>query len=154
MDSTTRDRSRARIEIVFGYGVAATGGLIGLISWLAEGNIRYSSNADVQAFATAFAFVASFAVWWYLSQLVVDSASHRLLVRRALTALVVEDLLLAIASLAFVIEFRDLNFSWSLAGDALVGLGALLSAIGFYSLRLTFRDGLDTPQPADAHVTD
>ena len=154
MDTTTRDRSRARIEIVFGYGVAATGGLIGLISWLAEGNIRYSSNADVQAFASAFALLAGFVVWWFLSQLVVDSAAHRLLVRRALTALVVENLLLAIGSLAFVIEFRDLNFSWSLAGDALIGLGALLSAVGFYSLLLTFRDGYGAPRPADAHAAD
>ncbi len=146
MMDTARDR--ARIEIVFGFSVTALGSLIGLIYWISEGGIRYSSNADVQSFASTFAFLAGAVVWWFLSEILTNDVTPRMLARKALLGLMLEELFIALASLAYVVEFRDLAFSWSLAGNTLVGLGALLSATGFYSMLRTYRDA-QLAQPVD-----
>lgn len=154
MRAVPRDRSRARVEILFGFCVTTLGALIGLIWWLSLGSVRYSSNIDVQSFASAFAFLASLAAWWFLSQIIVESASRRSLVRRALIGLMLDELFLAIASLAFVIDYRGEGLTWSLVGNGLIGLGALLSGFGFYSLRATFRDGSDVRTVLDAPSMD
>jgi hypothetical protein len=139
MGPTVRDRNRARIEIVVGFAVTALGSLVTFIAWISDGGIRYSSNEDVQSFAATFAVVAGAAVWWFLSQIVMNDVTPRPLARRALLALMIEELCFAVASLAFVIEFRQLTFAWSLFGNALVGLGALLSAVGFFSMMRTYQ---------------
>jgi hypothetical protein len=140
MEVIARERNRARIEIVGGFAVTALGSLTSFINWISDGGIRYSSNEDVQSFAATFAVVAGVVAWWFLSQIVMSDVTPRLLARRALRWLMLEELCLAVASLAFVIEFRRLTFAWSLFGNTLVGLGALLSAVGFFSMMRAFQN--------------
>jgi hypothetical protein len=143
MGITAHDRNRARFVIFAGFTITALGSLISFVRWLADGDIRYSSNEDVQYIAATFAVVASVAAWWFLSQIVMNEVTPRVLARRALVALMFEELCFAVASLALVAEYGNLahNFAagWPLAGNTLVGLGALASAIGFYSMLRTYR---------------
>jgi len=140
MGAIARDRIRARFIIVAGFTVAAIGELSSFISWISEGNLRYSSNEDVQSFAATFAVVTGALVWWFLSQIIMNDVTPQLLVRRALLSLVLEQLLLAVASLAFVAVFwQHLAFAWPVLGNTLVGLGALISAAGFYSMLRTYQ---------------
>jgi hypothetical protein len=140
VEAVERSRFRAEVEIVAGYAVAAIGALIGFISWAGVGSLRYSSNFDVQAIAALFAYFAGFAGWWFLTQIAVDNAGpQRRLLRRALTGLALEQLFVAIGVLA--IEVAASEFGWSNLGSTLIGAGALLSALGFCSMQLTYRDG-------------
>jgi hypothetical protein len=149
MGATAHDRNRARIEIVCGFSITAIGELFSFINWIWDGGIRYSSNEDVRSFAATFAMVAGVAVWWFLSQILANDGTPRVLARRALLALVLEQLFLAVASLAFVVvAYRNLAFAWSVLGNTLVGVGALLSAVGFYSMMRTYQDGPVVPVPA------
>ncbi|HEY1762988.1 MAG TPA: hypothetical protein VGG17_10375 [Acidimicrobiales bacterium] len=150
MGAITRDRNGARIQIVGGFAIAALGALISFVNWIANGGIRYSSNSDVQSFAATFAVVTGVVAWWFLSQIVMSDVTPPLLARRALRWLMLEELCFAVASLAFVIEFRHLTFAWPLVGNVLVGLGALLSAAGFFSMMRTFQNGTSIPQSSDA----
>jgi hypothetical protein len=141
MGTTAQDRNRARRVIVAGFVIAAIGELTSFISWIWDGSLRYSSNEDVQSFAATFAVVAGAAVWWFLSQIIVNDLTPRVLVRKALLSLVLEQLFLAVASLAFVaVAYRHLAFSWAIQGNTLVGLGALISAVGFYSMLRTYQE--------------
>jgi hypothetical protein len=141
MEAARRDRSRARLEIVFGYSVSALGALIDLISWIAQGNLRFSSRIDVQSFASALGLFAAAAAWWFLTQILVESASPGPVVRRALTCLMLAELFVAVASLSLIGLFQHLQFAWPVAGNTLIGLGALFGAVGFCSMLKTFRDG-------------
>jgi hypothetical protein len=94
----------------------------------------------VQSFATTFAVVTGVVAGWFLSQIVMSDVTPRLLVRRALRWLMLEELCFPVASFAFVIEFRRLTFAWPLFGNTLVGLGALLSAVGFFSMMRALQD--------------
>jgi hypothetical protein len=154
MDTTTRDRSRARIEIVFGYGVSALGALIDLISWIARDTLRLSARFDVNSFASAFGFFATVAAWWFLAQVVAESTAPRQLVRRALAALILGELFVAISQLSFIGLFQHLQFDWPVAGNGLIGLGALFSAVGFCSMLVTFRDRYAMRGPIDAPSLD
>jgi hypothetical protein len=149
VEAIANDRSRARIEIVGGFAITAIGALASFVNWIADGGIRYSSNSDVQSFAATFAVVTGVMAWWFLSQIVMSNATPPLLARRALRWLMLEELSFATASLAFVIEFRRLTFAWSLFGNALVGLGAVLSAVGFFSMMRTFQKGPAILESAD-----
>lgn len=150
MGAITSDRNGARIQIVGGFAITALGALISFVNWIADGGIRYSSNSDVQSFASTFAVLTGVVAWWFLSQIVMSDVTPPLLARRALRWLMLEELCFAVASLAFVIEFRHLTFAWSLFGNTLAGLGALLSAAGFFSMMRTFQNGPTILQPTDA----
>ncbi|MGA7834766.1 MAG: hypothetical protein WCA31_06110 [Acidimicrobiales bacterium] len=140
MDAIQSSRFRARVEIIVGYAVAAVGGLVGFINWASVGGLRLSSNYDVQSIAALFAYVASVAAWFFLTQMRVDNAgSQRSLLRKALWGLALEQLCVAVSVLAVVVNARD--FGWSDLGLTLLGAGALLSALGFYSMLLTYRNG-------------
>jgi tellurite resistance protein TehA-like permease len=143
MVAIARDRNRARFIIVGGFAVTAIGSLVSFVRWLYDGDIRYSSNEDVQYIAATFAVLAGVAAWWFLSQIVMNDATPRELARRALLALMFEELCFAVTALALVAEYgnlaRNLAVSWPLVGNALIGLGALVSAIGFYSMLRTYR---------------
>jgi hypothetical protein len=151
MEATTRARNWARAVIVLGYGIAALGALISFIQFAADGGLRYSSNADVEAIGSLFAYLATVAAWWFLSQIVASTVVRRSLVRRALMGLMLEAIFAAIATLAFVVNARAL--AWPVVGDGLTGLGALVSAVGFYSLFVTYRKGFGAQRPIDVPST-
>ncbi len=141
MGISARHRDRARFIIVAGFVVTAIGELTSFVSWISDGDLRYSSNEDVRSFAATFAVVAGVAVWWFLSQIIANDVAPTALVRRALLSLVLEQLFLAVTSLALVaVAYWHLASSWAVQGNALVGLGALISAAGFYSMLRTYRE--------------
>ncbi len=140
MGATEGSRFRARVEIVVGYAVAAVGAVIGFISWAAVGGLRFSSNFDVQEIAVVLGFFAGVAGWFFLTQIVVgDTGPQRRLLRKALWGLALEQLCVGISVLA--VELDASVFGWSNLGLTLLGAGALLSALGFYSMLVTYRDG-------------
>lgn len=100
-----------------------------------------------------FAYLASVAVWWFLTQIVMDDVTHPQLVRRALACLIVEEILLGIGPLAFVTDYRGTTLTWPLAGDSLAGLGALISAFGFVMMRRTYHESYGVAPLVDEEST-
>jgi hypothetical protein len=128
---------------ILGFTVTAIGSLFSFVRWLYDGGIRSSPNEDVQYIAATFAVVAGVAAWWFLSEVVMNDVTPRELARKALLALMLEEVCFAVSALALVVGYgniaRTLAVSWPLAGTALVGAGALVSAVGFYPMFRTYR---------------
>jgi hypothetical protein len=84
-----------------------------------------------------------------MSQIIMNSETSRVLVQKALLSLVLEESFIAVASLAFVVvAWSHLTFAWSIVGSTVFGVGALISAVGFYAMMRTYSRQPLAPEPA------
>ena len=141
-------RTRARYTIVIGFVVVAAGSLTTLIQWLVEGQLRYSSNFDIEEFAVALSSLAALFAWWFLSQVIANIHSDTQLVGSALAGLAIQQVFLAVSAFAIVFLFNAI--SWQLVAESLSGAGSLLISLGFLTLMLTYRGDTELLASNDA----
>jgi hypothetical protein len=140
-------RTRARYVIVAGFFAVAAGSLVTLTQWLAEGSLKFNSNFDIEEFAVALSSLAALFSWWFLAQVISKAGIEQRLVRRALTGLAVQQLLLAVS--AFAIVFLFTAISWQVLAETLSGAGSLLISLGFLTMALTYRGDTELPVSID-----
>jgi hypothetical protein len=144
-------RTRARYTIAAGFVVVAAGSLTTLIQFLSDGELRFSSNFDIQEFAVVLSTLAALFAWWFLAQFISKVDSESQLVRKALAGLAVQQVLLAIGAFAIVILFNVI--SWEVVAESLSGAGSLLISLGFFTMMLTYRGDTDPSDSIDSPAT-
>jgi hypothetical protein len=151
MELEQSSRIRARYTIVTGFVLVAAGALTTLIQFLADGALKLDSNFVIEEFAVTLSTVAALFAWWFLAQVVAKVDTDKKLVRRALTGLALQQVLLAISAFAIVVLFNAI--SWEVIAELLSGAGSLLISLGFLQMLLTYRGDAELPVSLDTPAT-
>ena len=120
----------ARVLVIGGFGVIVIGGVVNLIDIYSSGIYRYLQfSGDLVQFLIPLATIATFAAWWFMSQMMTDQSEQRLLLQRAYRWFAVEYLFMFAAAVA--LGWHATGFSWTASVAWIQGAGEALASIGF-----------------------
>ncbi len=132
-----RCQKRARALVIAGLAVNVFAALVDLINVYGDGTYKYLRFSGMfEIFLGPLAALSAAGAWWFLTKLMAESSTQRLLLERAMYWFAVEVLLGVVASVN--VGWHTSITTWSGSVIWLMGMGGTIEAIGIVSLARVF----------------
>jgi hypothetical protein len=127
--------------VIAGFFFSALGALFGFLEFAVDGDLRLSASADVSSFAVLFSSFTTLVAWWFLTKLA-DRPEQTPLLQRAYLTFALAALFSAVPYFIVNVSFFHLP-TWTGAIFWSYAIGAVLTAVGFFSLSMSLRTALE-----------